>query len=138
MEHYRCYKIYIPEFCGEQDSETVHCFLRHGTVPFLSSADLATYAALDLIAAIKNPHLEVPFYIGDDQLHALTELADIFASFIVPKIIPANTASPHLLNHSNPLEKPRVPPDNNNKPRVDNKSTPSPTTMPGTPAEEPR
>ena len=100
-------------------------FLKHGTLQFLSSVNLTAYATLDFIAALKKTHLVAPFYISDEQLHALTQLADIFASSIMPKSIPSNTASPRLLNCPNPLEKPWVPSKNDNKPREDNTSASS-------------
>ena len=87
-KHYRCYKVYVPSTRGERDSDTVQFFPDNGSIPFLSSADLAAYASLDLIAAIKNPHPETPLFVGDNQLRALTQLADIFATSLHPKIFP--------------------------------------------------
>ena len=54
---------------------------------------MATYAALDLIAALKNPRPETPLFVGDEQFRALTELAEIFATSIYPKLIPSNIAT---------------------------------------------
>ena len=107
LEHYRCYRCYVPTTRRERISDTVEFFLQNTEIPFLSSKDLAAYAALDLIAAIKNPSPETPLFVGDEQLRALTELAEIFASSVYNKIIPANPASPRLGNQ-NPSRKPRV------------------------------
>jgi hypothetical protein len=52
-EHYRCYRLYIPETGGIRTSGTVGLFLHYSTVPKLSSADAAAHAARDLIVAIE-------------------------------------------------------------------------------------
>ena len=134
LEHYRCYKCYIPSTRRERDSDTVEFFPSDSDLPFLSSNDLAAYAALDLIDALKNPHPATPLFVGDTQLRALTQLADIFASTVIPKLIPSNAASPRLQNNT-PLDistKPRVPSNtaanNPKQPRV--QPRPKQTTTP--------
>ena len=94
LEHCRCYKCYIPSSRRERISDTVEFFPSDFDIPFLSSQDMATYAALDLIATLKNPRPETPLFVGDEQVRALTELADIFATSVYPKLIPSNIASP--------------------------------------------
>ena len=66
MEHYQCYRIHIPSKRGKRDSDTVEFFPNNSDSPFLSSSDLAAYAALDLIAAIKNPHPATPLFVGNE------------------------------------------------------------------------
>ena len=90
----------------------------NGNISFLSSKDLAAYAVLDLIAAIKNPHPETPLFLGNKQSRALTQVADIFAAPLYPKNVPQNIASPRLANTQNPFEKTRVPNKNSKTPRV--------------------
>eukprot|EP00957_Ditylum_brightwellii_P007033 532300-Ditylum_brightwellii.AAC.1 len=54
-------------------------------MPTTSSADAAAVAALDLIEALKNPHLPTPFPgIGNKQMDALQALADIFHIALAP------------------------------------------------------
>ena len=55
---------------------------------------MAAYAALNIIAALKNSTPETPLFVRDKQVRALTELADIFASLIYPKLAPSNVAIP--------------------------------------------
>jgi hypothetical protein len=60
-EHYRCYRLFIPETGGTRISGTVELFLHYSTVPKLSSADAATHAARDLILALERPYPQTPF-----------------------------------------------------------------------------
>ena len=115
IKNYRCYKVYVPPIKGKRDSTSV--FLDNGAIPFLLSEDLAAYAALDLIASIKNPHPATLLFVGNDQLREFTQLAEIFATSLYPKILPQNTTSPKVGNQTNPIEKPRVQ-QNIAKPRV--------------------
>ena len=71
---------------------------------------------------VKNPRPETPLFVGDEQLRALTELADIFATSVYPKLIPSSIASPGIGN-STPIvipKQPRVTTQGNHseKPRV--------------------
>lgn len=98
----------------ERDSNTVDFFPSNSEIPFLSSDGLVAYAVIDLIAALKNPNSSKPLFLGDDQLCALTKLADIFASVVTPKHAPSNIASPRVGNNR-PIQipaKPRVPTNN--------------------------
>ena len=63
-------------------------------------------------------------------MQALTQLADIFANAIYPKIIPQNIASTPINNRTNPLEIPSVPPTNTKKTRVQNNNQTQPTSIP--------
>ena len=65
LEHYWCYHVYLMDMWGEQESNTVEVFPDHGDIKFLSLQDLAAYAALDLIAALKNPSPSTTLFIGD-------------------------------------------------------------------------
>ena len=58
------------------------------------------YAALDLIAALKNTSSSTPLFIGNKQLRALSYLAQIFASAIYPCLMPQNAASLQLNNQN--------------------------------------
>jgi hypothetical protein len=78
-EHYRCYRLYIPETGGIRTSGTVDFFPHYSTVPKLSSADAAAHAARDLIVAIENPYPKTSFpRLSTRHLTALKLLANIF------------------------------------------------------------
>jgi hypothetical protein len=80
MEHYRCYKCYIPATDSIRIADTVQFFPTTVPFPKLSSADNAFRAASELIDALKHPHPAQPFApIGTSQTKALQQLADIFA-----------------------------------------------------------
>lgn len=84
MEHYRCYIVHVSSTNAERIGDTVEFFPQHSTMPKLSSADAAMQAAQDLIRALEQPHPATPFDIGDEQILALRQLADIFASATAP------------------------------------------------------
>ena len=87
MEHYRCYKVYVNKTNAERVGDTVEFFPTSTKLPRLSSADAATMAARDLIKALQKPHPAVPFTnIGDHQLAAIQQLADIFNHAVAPRV----------------------------------------------------
>ncbi len=79
MEHYRCYRIYIPETKGERVCDTVDFFPQNTKLPQLSAEAATLRAAQHLISTLKQPHPEAPFLnLGDEKVRALETLADIF------------------------------------------------------------
>jgi hypothetical protein len=81
QEHYRCYRVYITSTASERIAKTVQFFPHNCAMPKLSSADAATRAAQDLVAALQNPSPAAPFAtLGQDQMQAIRQLASIFAS----------------------------------------------------------
>jgi hypothetical protein len=57
-----------------------------------SSADAAMHTANDLITALEKPHPTTPFNIGNEQVRALRQLADIFSNATKPLAAPTTTA----------------------------------------------
>jgi hypothetical protein len=81
LEHYRCYKCYIPSTKNAiRIADTVEFFPAKVPFPQLLSADNAFRAATELIDTLKTPHPAQPFasIIGTSQTKALQQLADIF------------------------------------------------------------
>jgi hypothetical protein len=79
LEHYRCYTVYLKKNRGEHVVETVGFFSEKFELPFLSTQELATQAAKELIYALLHPQPVGPFCkFGDEQMLALKRLADIF------------------------------------------------------------
>jgi hypothetical protein len=91
MEHYRCYSIYVTKTRSYRIADTVEFFPSKLKMPKLSSADAATHAAQDLIAALQNPSPAAPFHpMGDAQLTALRQLATILGTSTArPRVAPA-------------------------------------------------
>jgi hypothetical protein len=59
--------------------DTLEFFPHNYQMPQLSSTDRLIMAAKDMMDALQNPHLEVPFArVGDDTISALAALAAIF------------------------------------------------------------
>jgi hypothetical protein len=106
--HYRCYRVYVSATHAERISDTVEFLPVHVPMPQTSSADRATYAALDLIQALQHPAPAAPFLnFGDAQLAALHTLSHIFRSAIKTPVPEATYTHPAVLPRVGP---PAVPP----------------------------
>jgi hypothetical protein len=80
MHHYRCQNVYISTTASEGIVDTLEFFPDNYQMPQLSSTD-RLMAARDMMDALKNPPLEVPFAsVGDDTISALADLASILNS----------------------------------------------------------
>ena len=111
-EHYRCYRVYATKTASERIASTVEFFPFHSVMPKTSSADAARDAASDLTHALLNPTPATPFAaLGESQLHALRQLARIFAVAVdnptvpVPRVVNTPPALPQL---TPPVTAPRV------------------------------
>jgi hypothetical protein len=81
LERYRCYTVYITKTRSSRVVETVEFFPRQFKVPFPSSSELATQAAIDLTHALLNPQPAGPFcQVGDEQAVAPRRLANMFGA----------------------------------------------------------
>jgi hypothetical protein len=109
-EHYWCHRVYLTATRAEPIAKTVEFFPHNCAMPKTSSADAATQAALNLIHALENPSPAAPFVaLGDDQLHAISKLADIFRT---------NTLQTPTDSQPSPRVAPNTPPGTNQLPRV--------------------
>jgi hypothetical protein len=76
LEQYCCHTIFISKTNAKRICDTVKFFPHNFTMPKLSSSDATLHAARDLIC---HPQPSAPpFAIGDQQLVALRQLANIF------------------------------------------------------------
>ena len=100
MEHYRCYMVHVSATNSECIGNMVEFFPQHVKMPHLSSADAAMHAAKDLIHALENPQPATPFPgVGDEQVLALQQLADIFYKALKP----SKTAMPPRVRDEDPV-----------------------------------
>ena len=108
LQHYRCYKVYVPTTASERIADTLEFFPARFRMPASSSLDKATQAAQDLIDILKSPQPSTPFLdFGDEQFNALQKLADLFkCSLNPPNKLPR--VHPPLLPRVNPPSFPRV------------------------------
>jgi hypothetical protein len=89
-EHYCCYRVYVTSTRAERHSATVQFFPHECAMPKTSSADNALRVATALVDVLKYPAPAAPFAtLGQAQLHALDQLATIFASVTAPPVVPA-------------------------------------------------
>jgi hypothetical protein len=104
--------VYVTKTAAERTANTVKFFLDNFNMPETSFADATRNAATELIHALHHPSPASPFAtIGDSQLSALAQLADIFHA------VPENpSVSPSPLQHPPPV--PRVAPANTQKPTL--------------------
>ena len=106
-DHYRCYNVYIPETRAVIHPGTVEFLPQNCKMPFRSSAENATIAAIELIHDLRNPAPAAPYaHIGDVKLQALHQLAEIFQDTTVQ---PEQKVPTETLTHSPGLP-PRVDP----------------------------
>lgn len=93
LEHYRCYKVWIPSSRRIRIIDTIEFFPHDFAMPALSSADAATRAAHDLTQALRKPHPAGPLQPVSTELHSqLQQLADIFQK----QISQADAAAPRV------------------------------------------
>ena len=86
MKHYHCFRVYINKTKSERIVGTVEFFPSCHNMPKFSSSDAIIKATQDMIQALREPHPATPFNnFGDQQLAALKQLADIFATSL-PKV----------------------------------------------------
>jgi hypothetical protein len=111
MHHYRCQNVYISSTASERIVDTLELFPHNYQMPQLSSTDILIMAANDMMDALQNPHLKVPFArVGDDTISALAELAAIFKLKLrqtqppmLPAAPPTVTQRTCLAESSNPI-----------------------------------
>jgi hypothetical protein len=76
MHHYQ--NVYISATANTRIVDTLEFFPHNSPKQQLSSTGRSIMAANDMANALKHPHPELPFaHVGDDEIAALTQLADI-------------------------------------------------------------
>eukprot|EP00957_Ditylum_brightwellii_P091176 6941671-Ditylum_brightwellii.AAC.1 len=125
--------VYILSAKGEHIAVTIDFHPQSYKLPHSSAAEVATYAAKDLPAAIKGRHTNAPFAAMDGgQLQAIQQLANIFQKLTHNKVnvkhprvekLPKQTVS-HSKNTPQITSLPRV--QNNTPVLVVKKDTPGP------------
>jgi hypothetical protein len=111
MHHYRCHNVYISSTVSERIVDTLEFFPHNYQMPQLSSTNRLIMAAKDMMDALQNPHLGVPFArVIDDTISALAELAatsKLKLHQTQPPALPAApqkvTQRPCLAESSNPI-----------------------------------
>ena len=103
LHHYRCWKIYVTKTAATRVCDTVKLFPKQFKMPSLSSANTATWAALELPEALRHPHTNITYArLSDNTITALKELSDIFTKSTI-----ANPALPSSFHPDTP-KLPRV------------------------------
>ena len=129
--HYRCWTVYVDKTRSERVGDTVEFFPHQCPMPKLSSADLATKAAIELLNALHNPMPAAPFApLNATTMEGITRISEIFHQAVQDKLtrpVPAPTPNP-TVRHSNRL-------DSHPPPRVPTRVTP---TLPHIQAPPPR
>ena len=111
INHYRCYRVYIPTTAHERIADTIAFFPARFRMPESSTLDKATQAAEDLIDVLQTPSPASPFFeFGNEQHNALQKLANIFKASIPNLTSPSSppTTVPQLPRVQEPTSLPRV------------------------------
>jgi hypothetical protein len=99
MHHYRCQNVYNYSTASERIVDTLEFFPHNYQMPQLSSTDILTMVAKDMMGALQSPLPEVPFArVGDDTILALAELAAIFKLKLRQPPPPTLPAAPTTVN----------------------------------------
>jgi hypothetical protein len=116
LEHYRCYRFYIPDTKGERITGTCEFFPHYCNMPAISPSDAATHAAQDLVHALSNPTPNSPFRpLSPTHLEALRDLAAVFQTATAdrtanqpPPAAPAQRVRDSLVSNVEHAPPPRV------------------------------
>jgi hypothetical protein len=85
-DHYRCYRVWMLATNRTRILDTVEFFLQHIKMPHLSSQEMTTQAARELIFALRNPAPAAPFArLGHQQHDALAKLSNILKEIAAPE-----------------------------------------------------
>jgi hypothetical protein len=117
-EHYRCYRVHVINTNTEGIGDTVEFFPQHIKIPTLSSADAAMQAASDLIYVLEHPMPATPFDIGNVQVQAIQQLANIFQHATKPKKTTTDDGTPNYSMTPTLDRQPKQGPDYSAAPRV--------------------
>ena len=132
MDHYQCYRVWIPSTHAERISDTIQFFPTLLRTPTLSHRDAALQAARELTHALQNLNNANPLsQLSDDQLRALHQL-----STFSPPNAPGVETNPSPSAKKSQLPSPHIPTPYNLRPRPPD-SSPEPTPSPR-PAVQPR
>ena len=107
MDHYQCYRVWIPSTHAERIADTIHFFPTILRTLTLSHRDATLQAARELPHALQNLNNANPLsQLSDDQLRALHQLSTFFPTGAPgveqnssPKTTPS--PSPHITPHYN-------------------------------------
>ena len=82
LEHYRCYKFFVPSTGGTRICATAQFFPTNVATPLATPADNLLLAANRLVLALKQPVLSLTQNISRNHLSALEKLSNIFTNTI--------------------------------------------------------
>ena len=132
MDHYQCYRVWIPSTHAERIADTIQFFPTLLCTPTLSHRDAALQAARKLTHALQNLNNANPLsQLSDDQLRALHQLSTFF-----PTNAPGVETNPSPSAKKSQLPSHHIPTPYNLRPRTPD-SSPAPTPSPR-PAIQPR
>eukprot|EP00957_Ditylum_brightwellii_P049711 3770089-Ditylum_brightwellii.AAC.1 len=79
LEHYCCYKVYVPTIHTKQIGDTINVFPAYTKMPVISSQDIVAHAAEQPSHALQHAHPATPYHqFGAKQIQALQQLPEIF------------------------------------------------------------
>ena len=85
MQHYRCFKFFVPSTRGFTTAQTAKFFPSFSTMPTLSNEEFAILTARELVETLKNMKKSKTLKIKPAYKEKLIELAKIFNDALPPK-----------------------------------------------------
>jgi hypothetical protein len=115
-QHNRCYQVFATKTKATRITDTVEFFPTKTKLPYTKPTDVAIQASHDILKVLQQKKPSTPLaHIGNDQLEAIQQIADVFNNHI-KKQEPDNN---HENNQPVPPKLPRVPaPRTQTLPRV--------------------
>ena len=93
LEHYRCFKCYIPKTGGIQVSDTVKFFPHDTDFPSVTMHDQFLQALSDIFHLLQQPDHDLPFLkFGYDAKNVIAKLATILKTNLQPNLPSAPTS----------------------------------------------
>jgi hypothetical protein len=125
LQNYRCYHIFATKTKATRITNTVEFFPTNTKISCATPTDVAIQASHDIIKVLPQKKTSTPLaHIGNDQLEAIQQIADIFNSHIKKH----EPVKHHKTNQPTPPKLPRVQaPRKQILPRVSANQTRSPT-----------
>jgi hypothetical protein len=82
LEHYRCYKFFVPETRAYRIAQAAVFYPQHCKMPNVDPGDTIRLAAQDLIHALQNPSPKAPVDLEPLHNQALRDLSNIFQAAV--------------------------------------------------------
>lgn len=99
MQHYRCYKFWIPETRTTRIAQTATFFPACTQMPTIAAEDMAIISARELVEALTKPQDKKKTNLAFKHTESLKQLADIFNEASTSARVSKNNTPPRVENN---------------------------------------